>query len=114
MKWTENNITFEGTVEEYLALKKANLPAPAPDYLQPKFKRTGHPVTVIDLGGDEHKFVRVADAAKYISISAQRRISASNLSKRTSDTLYLKDYMSCNAPWNPHQENLNDKELANV
>ena len=101
MKWTENGVEFEGTPDEYLALHRPVEP------LKRVYKqREGTHITVIDLGGDEHKFVRVKDAASYISQAAQRSFTATNLAKRTSDRIYLKDYMHCNKAWNPeiHQE----------
>jgi hypothetical protein len=103
MKWTENGIEFEGTPEEYLALHK-----PVLEPRQPKYTRAGKRVTVVDLAGENHLFVRVKDAASYIATTAQRNVRSVilEITKRTSDTVYLKDYMASKAPWNPeiHQE----------
>ena len=100
MKWTENGVEFEGTPEEYLVLHPVELPK------RIYKRREGTHITVVDLGGDEHKFVRIKDAASYIAQAAQRNFAPTNLCKRTSDRIYLKDYMHCNKAWNPeiHQE----------
>lgn len=105
MKWTENGITYEGTVAEYMELRTA-LAISAP-VKRNYAKRTGKSITVIDLGEQEHKFSSIKDAASYISTKAQRNVSAQSLCKRSSDTLRLSDYMSTNKPWNPNkpQEN---------
>lgn len=101
MKWTENGIEFEGTPEEYLAIHKP-VELPKRTYKH----REGTHITVVDLGGDEHKFVRIKDAASYISQAAQRNFAPTNLCNRTSDRIYLRDYMHCKEPWNAekHQE----------
>jgi len=102
MKWTENGVEFEGTPEEYLILH----PVEPPKRIVKK--KEGKRVTVIDLGGEEHIFLRIKDAAAYISMTAQRAASSvtNMICKRTSDRIFLKDYMVCNASWNPevHQE----------
>lgn len=102
MKWTENGIEFEGTPEEYLAIHKPVIAEPRANI----FTRHGKRVTVVDLAGENHLFVRVKDAASYIAITAQRNFRSVlvALTKRTSDTVMLKDYMVSKAPWNTERD----------
>jgi len=106
MKWTENGITFEATAKEFLEVWNTIHPAPV---AAPKPRKRPE-ITVIGHAGDEHKFATVKDAAKYLSIATQREITPISLARRKSNTLYVKDYMSCNKPWNTETE----KEAANV
>lgn len=95
MKWTENGITYEATAEEFIQVWNAMHPAPEP---AKRGKRVE--ITIIGHAGDEHKFETIKAAATYLSLATQRTIYPSYLSKRTSNTLYVKDYMTCNKEWN--------------
>ena len=111
MKWTENGIEFEGTVEEYLALHGQTAVATTPARLP--IVRKGTEVTVIDLGGEEHKFVRVKDAATYLAMVCQRNVSPQSLAKRKSNIIKVEDYMvGPGLPWNGNAHNDNNQETA--
>ena len=74
MKWTENGVTFEGTVQEYKELHA--------DGYAPQLTRTraGKRVTIID-GETSTAFASIKDAAEYIGQQTGRYISASALGR---------------------------------
>ena len=74
MKWTENGVTFEGTVAEYKELHA--------DGFAPQLQRTrmGKRVTVID-GETSTSFNTVKDAAEWIGQQTGRFVSASALGR---------------------------------
>ena len=82
MKWTENGVTFEGTVAEYKELHA--------DGYAPQLQRTraGKSVTVMD-GCDCIHFNSIKDAAEYISQHTGRFVSASALGRVLDDNGYV-------------------------
>ncbi len=74
MKWTENGVTFEGTVQEYKELHA--------DGYAPQLTRTraGKRVTIID-GDNSVAFSSIKAAAEYTGQQTGRSISASALGR---------------------------------
>ena len=73
MKWTENGITFEGTVAEYRELHSET-------FRQLRRTRIGRRVTVLSDGEPIH-FSTIKNAAEWIAQQTGKYVSASALGK---------------------------------
>lgn len=86
MKWTENGVTFDGTVEEYKELHA--------DGYAPQLKRTraGKRITVID-GEKQMQFPTIKAAAECIGRQTGRYVAATTLGRMMDEAGTVK--MDC-------------------
>ena len=109
MKWTENGVTFEGTVAEYKELHA--------DGFAPQLTRTraGKRVTVID-GDNSTVFASIKDAAEYIGQQTGRYISASALGRALDEngTVKLEGFKGTVPLFDNTQTQTNEGEKNNV
>lgn len=87
MKWTENGVTFEGTVAEYKELHSDGY------WTQLTRTRAGRHVTVI-VADCREEFTSIKEAAAWISQQCGRYVSASTLGKtlKNSDAVNLAQF----------------------